>query len=66
MKIALFTAEAFQLGICEKVDVKVPADLDQLGGDDSHGAFVGGKSFIQLGHAAANGRTFFQKMHVIT
>jgi hypothetical protein len=26
----------------------VPADLDQLGRDDSHGTVVGGKGLVQL------------------
>ena len=38
----------------KKLDVEMPADLDQLGRDNSHCAFVSGEGFVQLGHASAN------------
>ena len=44
----------------------MPADLDQFGGNDSHGAVIGGKSLVQLGHGAPNGRGFFDKIDVET
>jgi len=44
------------LGQGQELDVQVPADLDQLGCQDSHGAVVGGKGLVQLGHGAADGR----------
>lgn len=66
LKISFFTADAFQLRIGEKVDVEVPADLDQLWRKDSHCAFIGGKRFVQLRHASADGRAFFQEMHIIS
>src|SRR5208337_4519801 len=40
--------DAFNLRIGVQVDVNMPADLDQLGGDNSHRAFVGGKGFVKL------------------
>ena len=46
-------------------DVGVPADLDQLGGDNSHGTIIGGKRLVDLGHGAADGRAFFHQMDVI-
>jgi len=39
-----------------KLDVGMPADLDQFGRNNSHGAVIGWKSLVQLGHDAANGR----------
>ena len=44
----------------------MPADLDQFWRDDSHGTVIGGKSLIQLGHAPADGRAFFQEIDVIS
>jgi hypothetical protein len=31
LETAFFAADIFQLGVCQKVDIKMPADLDQLG-----------------------------------
>ena len=38
-----------------KVDVKMPADLDQFGRDNSHCTIVGGECFIQFTHYTADG-----------
>ena len=65
-EMPFFTFKAFQLRIREKVDVQMPADLDQLGGDNSHCAIVGGKGLVQLRHTAPDGRAFFNKMDIIT
>jgi hypothetical protein len=46
-------------------DVDVPADLDQLWGDDSHGTVVSGKGLVDLSHLAANGRTLFNQVDII-
>jgi len=46
-------------------DVAVPADLDQLGGDNSHGAVVAGEGLVDLGHGAADGRALFHQVDVI-
>ncbi len=40
---------------CDQIDVEMPADLDQYGGDDSHGAVIGGERFVQLRHDTADG-----------
>ncbi len=40
----------------QHLDVGVPADLDQLGRDNSHGALIGRKGLIQLRHGPSNGR----------
>ncbi|MCX5892332.1 MAG: hypothetical protein NTW80_05045, partial [Deltaproteobacteria bacterium] len=37
-----------------QLDVDVPADLDQLGRNNSHGAIVGGKGLVDLRHGAAD------------
>ena len=50
----------------QQFDVKVPADLDQLGRNDSHRAFVCGEGLVQLGHASADCRTFFEKVDEIS
>ncbi len=50
----------FQIRIGDQFNVQVPADLDQFGGNDSHGAVVGGKSLVQLRHGPPDGGAFFQ------
>ena len=49
----------FQIRIGDEFNVQVPADLDQFGRDDSHGAIVGGEGLVQLGHDAADGWALF-------
>jgi hypothetical protein len=44
----------------------MPADLDQFRRNDSHGTIIGGKRLIQLSHAPAYGRAFFQEIDVIS
>jgi hypothetical protein len=55
-KIALFTRNFSQFRKGEQFNVDMPADLDQFGGENSHGTIVGGKSLIQLGHGATDCR----------
>jgi len=50
VKVTLLPVDGREGGIGVELDVKMPADLDQFGRDNSHGAFVGGKCFIQLSH----------------
>ena len=56
--------ENFRSGF--ELNVQVPADLDQFGRDDSHGAVVGGKGLVQLGHEAPDGRGLFYQVHIIS
>ena len=56
---------ALQLCKGKKFYVEMPADLDQFRRDDSHGAIVSGKSFVQLGHAPADGRVFFNQIDLV-
>jgi hypothetical protein len=59
VKITRCSGDLFHFRQCQKFDVEMPADLDQFGRDDSHGAVVGGKGLVQLGHDAPDrGRSF--------
>jgi len=40
----------------------MPADLDQFGRDDSHGAVVGGKGLVQLSHDTPDGGRSFHEI----
>jgi hypothetical protein len=44
----------------------MPADLDQFGREYSHGAVVGGKGFIKLGHMAPDARRLFDQAYLKT
>ena len=44
----------------------MPADLDQFGCKYSHGAVIGRKGLVKLGHMAADGRRFFNQVNLKT
>jgi len=46
LKIAGLAVNGGNIGQCDQFDIQVPVDLDQFGGDDSHGAVVGGKGLV--------------------
>ena len=54
-EIPLFPGNAFHLGEGQKLNVEMPADLDQFGREDSHGTVIGGEGLVQLGHDATDG-----------
>jgi hypothetical protein len=64
-KIPLFPGDAFYLGEGEKLNVEMPADLDQFGRENSHGTVIGGEGLVQLGHEATDGGGPFHKVDKI-
>jgi len=66
LEIAFFPGNGGNLRQGKQLDVDVSADLDQLGGDNSHGTVIGRECLIQLSHAAADGRGFFHQVDVKT
>jgi hypothetical protein len=44
----------------------MPADLDQFGREDSHGAVIGGIGLVKLSHMAADGRRPFNQVNLKT
>jgi hypothetical protein len=66
LEVARLAVNFFNLGQGMDLDIGVPADLDQLGGNYSHGAIIGGEGLVDLGHFAADGRAFFHQMDVVT
>jgi len=66
LKVSLLAANAVYFGEGDEVDVDVPADLDQLGRDDSHSALIGGKGLVELGHDATDTRGPFYQVHIKT
>jgi hypothetical protein len=55
-KITSFTIYGFEIRVCDKLNVQMPADLDQYGGDNSHRAVIGWECLIKLRHYTADGR----------
>ena len=44
----------------------MPADLDQFGSEYSNGAVIGREGLVKLGHMAANGGGFLNKVNLKT
>jgi hypothetical protein len=44
----------------------MPADLDQFRREDSHGAVIGGKGLVELGHMAPDARRLFNQVNLET
>jgi hypothetical protein len=61
-EVAHLTFQTNHFSIGEDLDVWVPADLDQFRGKYSHGAVIGGKGLVELGHVAADGWQFLHQV----
>jgi hypothetical protein len=55
-----------QVRVSNHLYVQVPADLDQFGGDDSHGAVIGREGLVELSHNAADGGGFLHQVNVVS
>jgi len=60
------SGDAFNFREGEQFNVNVPADLDQFGGNNSHGTVIGGKGLVQLGHHPADGAGLFNEVDIKT
>ncbi len=49
------TLDRFHRRVGDNLNIDVSPTFHQLGGHDAHGAVVGGKRLIQLGHISADG-----------
>ena len=56
LEVSCFPLYTVNFSIGQDLYVGMPADLDQFGREDSHGAVIGGIGLVKLGHLAANGR----------
>jgi hypothetical protein len=66
LEISCFPFYTVNFSISQDLYIGMPADLDQFGREYSHGAVIGGKGFVKLGHMAANGRRFLDKVNLKT
>jgi hypothetical protein len=55
IEVSRLTFYTVNFSIGQDLYIGMPAYLDQLGGEYSHGAVIGGKGLVKLGHMAANG-----------
>ena len=55
LEVSCFPVYTVNFSIGQDLYIGMPADLDQYGREYSHGAVVGGKGLVKLGHLAANG-----------
>lgn len=54
LEISLLPGDILYFGKGQKFYIYVPADLDQFGRDNSHGAVIGGKGLVKLRHHSAD------------
>ena len=65
-EISRLTGDLLNFGKGQNLDVEMPADLDQLGGDDSHRAVVCGEGLVELRHHSAYRGGFFDQINIKT
>jgi hypothetical protein len=66
VKIPCLPLYAVNLGIREDLYVGMPADLDQLRCEYSHGAVIGWEGLIKLRHMATNAGRLLNQVHLKT
>jgi hypothetical protein len=64
VEIAQFTLNLFHFRVRQEPDSGMPTDIHELGRQDSEGAIVGGKCFIELSHFPADGGKPFNQMNL--
>jgi len=64
-KISRGSFNRLNFGIGDNFDVQMLADLDQFRRNDSHGAVVRGKGFVNLSHLAPDRRALFNQVDII-
>ena len=56
LEVSRFPFDTVNFSKGQDLYIGMPADLDQFGREYSHGAVIGGKGLVKLGHMAADGR----------
>ncbi len=65
-KISCLSLYTVNFSIGQDLYIRMPADLDQFGRQNSHGAVIGGKGLVKLGHMATNARCFLYQVNLKT
>jgi len=63
LKVSCFPFYTVNFSIRQDFYVWMPADLDQFGRKYSHGAVIGGKGLVKLGHMAPDARGFLNQVN---
>src|SRR4030042_1552828 len=66
LELTRFSFHTVNLSIGEDLYIGMPADLDQFGREDSHGAVIGRESLVKLGHMAPDARCLFDQVYLKT
>ena len=56
LEISFIAFNLLYISTGDQIYIKMPADLDQFGRENSHGTVIGGEGLVQLGHNSTNGR----------
>ena len=62
LKVADLAREFGYLAVSQKVNVRMPTDIQQLRRENSYSAIIGGKSLVQLGHFAPDTGVLFHQV----
>jgi hypothetical protein len=63
LEVTYFPFYTVNFSISEDLDIGMPADLDQFGREYSHGAVIGRKGLVKLGHVPPNARRLLNQVH---
>jgi hypothetical protein len=66
LEVSNFSFYTVDFRVGQDLDVRMPADLDQFGCEDSHGAVIRRKGFVQLRHVPPDARGFFNQVNFET
>ncbi len=66
LEVSFFPCYTVNYSIGQDLNIGLPVDLDQFGVEYSHGAVIGGKGLVKLGHMAPNARPFFNQVNLIS
>ena len=66
LEISGFPTDGGNFGESYKLNIQMPADLDQFRRNDSHGAVIGRESLVQFGHDPTNAGRFFKEMNIVS
>lgn len=64
LEVSCFTCYIVNFSIGKDLYIWMPADLDQLWREYSHGAVIRRKSLVKLGHMATNARPLFNQVNL--
>jgi hypothetical protein len=66
LEVSHLSFDAIHFSVRQDLYVRMPADLDQFRCENSHGAVVGWKGLVKLGHVAADARGLFNQVDLET